>query len=200
MPPIRSARFGVAGRPDPDQAARIADALAAALGSSAGAGARVLVLATEEFMALPLAVAARLQDLRPDADIRYSTSTRSPIAALDEPGYAIRSAIAFGSDDDAPDGPGPRFAYNFMHPEGRFDTVLIMAEPGTAVSGLLGPGKIAEAVAGSADDVRLVVLPVQPPFPTPLTRPRLRLLSAGGRGVAAEGPEFRAAGSAEGRA
>jgi hypothetical protein len=59
VPPIRSARFGVAGRPDPDQAARIADALAVALGSSAGAGARVLVLATEEFMALPLAVAAR---------------------------------------------------------------------------------------------------------------------------------------------
>lgn len=171
VPPIRSPRFGVAGRPDPDQAARIAGALAAALGSRGGMRARVLVLATEEFMALPLAVAARLQDLCPDADIRYSTSTRSPIAALDEPDYAIRSAIAFGSDDDAPDGPGARFAYNFMHPEGRFDTVLIMAEPGTAESGLLGPGKIAEAVAGSADDVRLVMLPVQTPFPTPLLGP-----------------------------
>lgn len=171
VPPIRSARFGVAGRPDPDQAARIADALAAALGSSAAAGARVLVLATEEFMALPLAVAARLQDVRPDADIRYSTSTRSPIAALDEPGYAIRSAISFDSDDDAPDGCGPRFAYNFVHPEGRFDTVVIMPEPGTAVSGLLAPGKIAEAVAGSADDVRLVMLPVQSTFPPPLIGP-----------------------------
>ena len=171
VPPIRSARFGVAGRPDPDQAALIADALAADLGNSAGAGARVLVLATEEFMALPLAVAARLQDLRPEADIRYSTSTRSPIAALDEPGYAIRSAISFDSDDDAPDGLGPRFAYNFMHPEGRFDTVVIMAEPGTADSGLLSPGRIAEAVAGSTDDVRLVLLPVQSTFPPPLTGP-----------------------------
>lgn len=171
VPPVRSARFGVAGRPDPDQASRIADALAAALGRGARAGERVLILATEEFMALPLAVAARLQDLRPDADIRYSTSTRSPIAALDEPGYAIRSAIAFASDDDAPDGTGPRFAYNFMHPEGRFDTVVIMAEPGTAVSGLLAPGKIAEAVAGSAGDVRLVMLPAHSPFPTPLLGP-----------------------------
>ena len=171
VPPIRSARFGVTGRPNPDQAARIAGALAAALGNRGEAGAQVLVLATEEFMALPLAVAARLQDLRPDADIRYSTSTRSPIAALDEPGYAIRSAIAFGSDDDTPDRPGPRFAYNFMHPEGRFDTVLIMAEPGTAESGLLGPGKIAEAVSGSTGDVRLVMLPVLPPFPTPLLGP-----------------------------
>lgn len=171
VPPIRSPRFGVAGRPNPDQAAGIADALAAALGNRGEAEARVLVLATEEFMALPLAVAARLQELRPDADIRYSTSTRSPIAALDEPDYAIRSAIAFGSDDDAPDGPGPRFAYNFMHPDGRFDTVLIMAEPGTAESALLAPGKIAEAVSGSTDDVRLVMLPGQPPFPTPLLGP-----------------------------
>ncbi|MEN8583076.1 phosphoribosyltransferase domain-containing protein [Burkholderia sp. RS01] len=171
VPPIRSARFGVAGRPDPDQAERIAGALATALGSKGEAGARVLILATEEFMALPLAVATWLQDLRPDADIRYSTSTRSPIAALDEPDYAIRSAIAFGSDDDVPDGPGPRFAYNFMHPEGRFDTVLIMAEPGTAESGLLGPGKIAEAVSGSADDVRLVMLTAEPPFPAPLLGP-----------------------------
>ncbi|HSN38094.1 MAG TPA: phosphoribosyltransferase domain-containing protein, partial [Arthrobacter sp.] len=171
VPPIRSARFGVAGGPDPDQAARIADALAADLGGSARAGARVLVLATEEFMALPLAVAARLQDLRPDSDVRYSTSTRSPIAALDLPGYAIRSAITFGSDDGTPDGPGPRFAYNFAHPEGRFDTVVVMAEPGTPVAGLLAPGRIAESVAASADDVRVVALPVQSPFPTPLAGP-----------------------------
>ncbi|XAS64789.1 phosphoribosyltransferase domain-containing protein [Micrococcaceae bacterium Sec5.8] len=169
VPPIRSARFGVAGRPDPDQAALIADTLAADLGSSAGR--RVLVLATEEFMALPLAVATRLQDLRPDADIRYSTSTRSPIAAVDDPAYAIRSAVSFGSAGDSADGPGPRFAYNLAHPDGRFDTVLILAEPGTAAAGLLGPGNIAEAVAGVAPDVRLVALPAKPPFPTPLRGP-----------------------------
>jgi adenine/guanine phosphoribosyltransferase-like PRPP-binding protein len=117
VPPIRSARFGIAGRPEPGQAAEIAAALTASL--SAAPGDRVLVLATEEFMALPLAVAARLQELWPDNEVRYSTSTRSPIAVLDEPGYAIRSAVAFDSDDDAPDGPGPRFAYNFAHPEER---------------------------------------------------------------------------------
>jgi adenine/guanine phosphoribosyltransferase-like PRPP-binding protein len=171
VPPVRSARFGVAGRLDPDQASRIAAALSRALGSSAGAGARVLVLATEEFMALPLAVAARLQDLHPDADIRYSTSTRSPIAALDEPGYAIRSAIAFDSGDDDTDGSRARFAYNFVHPEGRFDTVVIMPEPGTSVSEILAPGKIAEAVAGSADDVRILMLPAQSTFPPPLVGP-----------------------------
>ena len=179
VPPVRSARFGVAGRPDPRQAAEIADALAATLGAfpgapgrnNAAAGARVLVLATEEFMALPLAVAARLQELCPDTDIRYSTSTRSPIAVLDEPGYAIRSAIAFGSDDDAPDGPGPRFAYNFAHAGGLFDTVVIMAEPGTPEAQLLAPGRIVEAVAGSGANVQLVLLPRQAPFPTPLLGP-----------------------------
>jgi len=192
VPPIRSARFGVAGRPDPEQAARIAVTLAASLGTAAPEAAdsqdtadcqdtaaslatapasRILVLATEEFMALPLAVAVRLQELCPDADIRYSTSTRSPIAALDEPDYAVRSAIAFNSDDAAQDGPGPRFAYNFSHPDERFDTVLILAEPGTPASGLLAPGRIADAVADSAEDVRLVLLPGQAPFPAPLRGP-----------------------------
>ncbi|WP_346655991.1 TRSP domain-containing protein [Arthrobacter sp. NicSoilB8] len=63
--------FGVAGRHARDQAARIAQALAAGLGSRGETG--VLVLATEEFVALPLAVRCRLEDLRPDIDIRYST-------------------------------------------------------------------------------------------------------------------------------
>jgi adenine/guanine phosphoribosyltransferase-like PRPP-binding protein len=171
VPPIRSARFGIAGRPEPEQAADIAVALAGSLSAGVAPGDRVLVLATEEFMALPLAVAARLQELWPDNDVRYSTSTRSPIAVLDEPGYAIRSAVAFDSDDDAPDGPGPRFAYNFAHPEERFDTVVVLAEPGTPASQLTAPGKIAEAVAGSGAAVRLVLLPRQAPFPSPLAGP-----------------------------
>ncbi len=171
VPPIRSARFGVAGRPDPEEAAGIARHVAAALRRGDTAGSRVLVLATEEFMAVPLAVAVRLQELCPDADIRYSTSTRSPVAAVDEPGYAIRSAISFDSDDDAADGPGPRFAYNFAHPGGRFDTVVLMAEPGTPASRLLAPGRIAEAVAGSGAAVEVVLLPRQGPFPEPLAGP-----------------------------
>lgn len=170
VPPIRSARFGVSGRPDPGEAAEIAQHVASALGGGA-AGSSVLVLATEEFMAIPLAVAVRLQELCPDADIRYSTSTRSPVAAVDEPGYAIRSAISFDSDDDAADGPGPRFAYNFAHPGGRFDTVVILAEPGTPASRLLAPGRIAEAVAGSGAAVEVVLLPRQAPFPEPLAGP-----------------------------
>ncbi|QCB95754.1 phosphoribosyltransferase [Arthrobacter sp. PAMC25564] len=171
VPPIRSARFGVAGRPDPQQAAGIAAALAASIDGGALPGSRLLVLATEEFMALPLAVAVRLQELCPEIDVRYSTSTRSPIAALDEPDYAIRSAVAFSGGDDAADGPGPRFAYNFGHPEGLFDTVVIMPEPGTPAAGLTAPGRIVEAVAGTRAAVGLVLLPRQAPFPAPLAGP-----------------------------
>ncbi len=171
VPPVRSGRFGVAGRPDARQAGDIATALAADLGAGAGPGERLLVLATEEFMALPLAVALRLQQLLPGVDVRYSTSTRSPVAAMDEPGYAIRSALSFDSGEGPPDGAGPRFAYNFAHPGGRFDTVVIMAEPGTPVDGLTAPGRIAEAVAGTGSDVRLVLLPRQEQFPAPLAGP-----------------------------
>ncbi len=171
VPPIRSARFGIAGRPDARQAADIATALAASLGTGAGPGDRLLLLATEEFMALPLAVALQLQEQLPGVDVRYSTSTRSPIAAIDEPGYAIRSALAFTSDDGLPDGHGPRFAYNLAHPGGRFDTVVIMAEPGTPATGLTAPGRIAEAVAGTGANVKLVLLPRQEPFPAPLAGP-----------------------------
>ena len=132
-------------------------------------------------------------------DVRYSTSTRSPIAALDEPDYAIRSAVAFERRRRRSDGPGPRFAYNFTHPDGRFDTVVVMAEPGTPPSELTAPGKIAEAVAGSAADVRLVLLPRQAPFPAPLAGPAFGSYRPR-TSVAAQGPEFRAAGGAAGRA
>ncbi len=173
VPPVRSARFGVAGRSGPEQAAEIAGALAGTLcaGAGAGPGNRILVLATEEFMALPLAVAARLQQRRPELDIRYSTSTRSPIAALDHPGYAVRSAVSFAGQDEADGGPGQRFAYNFAHPEERFDTVVIMAEPGTPAALLMAPGGIAQAVAGTGAAVRLVLLARQAPLPQPLTGP-----------------------------
>ncbi|MBO1268291.1 phosphoribosyltransferase domain-containing protein [Arthrobacter cavernae] len=167
VPPLRSARFGVAGHADPDLAAGVAAALAAGIAPHE----RVLVLATEEFMAVPLAAAVRLQELRPDAEVLYSTSTRSPIAALDEPGYAIRSMVAFTSHDATVDGPGPRFAYNIAHPGGRFGTVLLMAEPGTREAALTGPGSIADAVAGTGADVHLVLLPREAPFPVPLAGP-----------------------------
>ena len=45
--------------------------------------------------------------LGPRARVRSSTTTRSPVLAVDDPGYAIRSALTFPAHDDPDDGPGP---------------------------------------------------------------------------------------------
>ncbi|MEW1820654.1 phosphoribosyltransferase domain-containing protein [Arthrobacter sp. NPDC080031] len=169
--PIRSGRFGIAGRSEPQQAADIAAILGASSSLQIKSGDRLLVLATEEFMALPLAVADRLQQHLPDNDVRFSSSTRSPIAVLDEPGYAVRSAVEFKSATGLGEGSDRRFAYNFAHPGALFETVVIIAEPGTLASHLTGPGMIAEAVADTGAAVLVVLLPRQGPFPSPLTGP-----------------------------
>ncbi|MDP9905632.1 phosphoribosyltransferase domain-containing protein [Arthrobacter bambusae] len=169
--PIRSGRFGIAGRSEPQQAADIAAILGASPSLQIKSGDRLLVLATEEFMALPLAVADQLQQHLPDNDVRFSSSTRSPIAVLDEPGYAVRSAVEFRNATGHGEGSDRRFAYNFAHAGARFETVVIMAEPGTPALHLTGPGMIAEAVAGTGAAVLVVLLPQQEPFPSPLTGP-----------------------------
>jgi pyrimidine operon attenuation protein/uracil phosphoribosyltransferase len=167
VPGVRSPRFGVDACSNPEPAPRIADEIAAGTPDSG----RILVLATEEFMALPLATAHALQSRLPNADIRYSTSTRSPIAVLDQAGYAVRSTVRFHSHDKTVDGPGPRFAYNFAHPEGRFDEVVIMAEPGAAMEALIGPTSISYAVASTGTKVRIVLLRAHHPFPEPQQGP-----------------------------
>ncbi|MFG2245489.1 phosphoribosyltransferase family protein [Spirillospora sp. NPDC048823] len=89
--------------------ARMADAVAAGLGDGAS---RVLVLGFEELMYAPLRLAEALADALPGVDVRYSTTTRSPVLAVDDPGYAIRTRVAFPAHDDPADGPGERYAYN----------------------------------------------------------------------------------------
>ncbi|MFC9351531.1 phosphoribosyltransferase domain-containing protein [Arthrobacter sp. NPDC057013] len=167
VPGVRSPRFGV----DAGKASELAQCIADEIAAVAPGSGRILVLATEEFMALPLATAHRLQSRLSNADIRYSTSTRSPIAVLDQAGYAIRSSVRFLSHDEAVDGPGPRFAYNFAHPAGRFDEVVIMAEPGTAVEALIGPASISHAIASTGTNVRIVLLRAHHPFPEPQLGP-----------------------------
>lgn len=85
----------------PDMAARLAPHL--------GEG-RVLVLGNEELMYAPLRLATELEAA--GADVAYSTTTRSPVLAVDDPGYAIRSRLVFPAHDAPADGPGDRFAYN----------------------------------------------------------------------------------------
>lgn len=174
--PIRSARFGTNSRPE---SAAVAERIAEELAAVTPAAGSLLVLATEEFMALPLATAAALQDRLPGVAVRYSTSTRSPIAVIDGPGYPVRSVVTFNSHDATADGPGKRFAYNFNHPQQRFDQVVVMAEPGTPEAVLIGPGSIADAASATGASVKVVLLSAERPFPTPGQGPSFGSYQAG---------------------
>jgi hypothetical protein len=89
----------------------------------------VLVLGFEELMYAPLRLAEALADLG-EYEVRYSTTTRSPVLAVDDPGYAIRTRLAFPSHDDPADGAGERYAYNVVPGKGQeaFDAVVLVVD------------------------------------------------------------------------
>lgn len=127
---------------------------------------RVLVLGTEELMDAPLRLAEALAAaLDGAAEVRFSTTTRSPVLAVDDAGYAIRSALTFPAHDDPADAvPGEpshrRFAYNVATSTGDpFDTVVVVTDAAGDTPGLTAPGGLVDQVAAHADDVLLVVLP-----------------------------------------
>ncbi|WP_405425209.1 phosphoribosyltransferase [Streptomyces erythrochromogenes] len=107
----------------PDLAAR----LTAALGTEPG---RVLVLGNEELMYAPLRLAKALEETGTAAEVRFSTTTRSPVLAVDDPGYAIRTRLVFPAHDAPADGPGDRYAYNVARPSdgAGFDTVVAVVD------------------------------------------------------------------------
>jgi phosphoribosyl transferase-like protein/phosphoribosyltransferase-like predicted ribonucleoside biosynthesis protein len=92
-------------------------------------GERMLVLGTEELMAVPLRLAVALAEA--GHDIRFSTTTRSPAVVVDEPDYAFTSGISFPDHDDPADGPGLRYAYNLVPRSERspWDHVLVVVDP-----------------------------------------------------------------------
>ncbi len=132
------------------------------------AGARVLVLGTEELMYLPTRIAAELADLLEDSgvEVLVSTTTRSPVLPVDAPGYAIRTALAFDSSDSPVDGPGPRYAYNVAAPAGDapFDAAVLVDDAGGPATQLRD--RLAAVVAGP-----VTVLTVPCVLPRPGARP-----------------------------
>ena len=119
------------------------------------AGSQLLMLGTEELMYLPMRVAAELADLLEERGVQvlFSSTTRSPVVAVDHPGYAIRTALTFVSHDDPSDGPGPRFAYNVAPPAGEepFDAVVLVVDDNSLswqVDSASLPECLADVVAG----------------------------------------------------
>lgn len=74
---------------------------------------RVLVVGTEELMFLPTLLAAHLADQQPGLDVVTQSTTRSPVHAADQPGYAVRRTLEFA----APTEPGrPARLHNVLDP------------------------------------------------------------------------------------
>lgn len=158
LAPVRSARFGALGRLDDAATAAIADRVLPELPDG-----EVVVLGSEEFIAVPLAVADHLD--RTHGRTRFSTTTRSPIAVIDRDDYAIASAVSFTSHDRTIDGFGPRFAYNLSRGGARYAAVVLFPEPGADRELLLRSDGVVEALRTITDHVIVVLLTESVPTP-----------------------------------
>lgn len=150
----------------------MADRIAATLGDLTGhRPRRVLVLGFEELMYAPLRLGTALEAaLGADAEVRYSTTTRSPVLAVDDPGYAIRTRLVFPAHDDPADGPGDRYAYNVAG--AGFDAVVAVVDSTADTPELHAPDGLLARLAEHTGHVLLAVVPSYTPPPvTPAPLP-----------------------------
>ncbi|MFJ5075658.1 phosphoribosyltransferase [Streptomyces sp. NPDC088553] len=127
------------------------------------AGPRVLVLGFEELMYAPLRLGTALEDA--GHDVRYSTTTRSPVLAVDDPGYAIRTRLVFPAHDDPADGPGERYAYNVAG--AGFDAVVLVIDSTADTPALHAPDGLLAQLAAHIPRVVLAVVPSYTPTASP---------------------------------
>lgn len=139
----------------PDMAARVAEALP-------DGARRVHVLGFEELMYAPLRLAQELERIV-EAEVRYSTTTRSPVLAVDDPGYAIRSRLVFPAHDDPADGPGERYAYNVAGAGS--DAVVAVVDSVADTPALHAPDGLLAQLAAHTPHVLLAVVPSYVPEP-----------------------------------
>ncbi|MFD5566488.1 phosphoribosyltransferase [Streptomyces cadmiisoli] len=133
-------------------------AMGARLAEALPPGARrVLVLGFEELMYAPLRLARELEQLVPAAETRFSTTTRSPVLAVDDPGYAIRTRLVFPAHDDPADGPGERYAYNVAG--AGFDAVVAVVDSAADTAPLHAPDGLLAQLAAHIPHVLLAVVP-----------------------------------------
>ncbi|WP_043683825.1 phosphoribosyltransferase [Streptomyces xylophagus] len=145
----------------PAMAARLAEALPSK-------AHRVHILGFEELMYAPLRLARELEQVV-DADVTYSTTTRSPVLAVDDPGYAIRTRLTFPAHDNPADGPGDRYAYNIAG--AGFDAVVAVVDSRGDTPELRG---LLEQLAAHTPHVVLAVIPSYVPERPPMLPEPLR--------------------------
>ncbi|MGJ5897259.1 phosphoribosyltransferase [Streptomyces niveiscabiei] len=150
----------------PEMAARLAEALPAD-------ARRIHVLGFEELMYAPLRLAHELEHIA-DAEVRYSTTTRSPVLAVDDPAYAIRTRLTFPAHDNPADGPGDRYVYNIAG--AGFDAVLVIVDSTADTPELHAPDGLLAQLAEHTPQVTLAVIPSYLPgrprmLPAPLRGP-----------------------------
>ncbi len=166
--PVRSDRYGNFAAPPAADIRLIAGELAGLLARQ-GCRGPVAVVGCEENMFVPLSVAAELDRMLPETQVRFSTTTRSPILPLDREDYAVAGALSFASHDAAADGPGIRHAYNLTGTGRRPGTIVAFPEPGSDRRALLhgSPDMALDGLAGAlrsaAGDVVVVLLPADTP-------------------------------------
>ncbi|WP_327349880.1 phosphoribosyltransferase [Streptomyces sp. NBC_01321] len=131
-------------------------AMAARVAAALGDARRVLILGFEELMYAPLRLGTALED-HIDAEVRYSTTTRSPVLAVDDPGYAIRSRLVFPAHDNPADGPGDRYAYNVAG--AGFDAVVVAVDSTADTPELHATDGLLAQLAAHTDHVLLAVVP-----------------------------------------
>lgn len=135
---------------------------------------QILVLGCEELMYAPLRIATELTGaLDGRATVRFSSTTRSPVVAIDDPGYAIRNRLTFVSQDGPAD--GPRYAYNIagLAPEERFSDIVLVTD--TDLSAHHGPDGLVGQLASVTDSVHILQLPVYRPAARAVGRSRPEL-------------------------
>ncbi|MFJ3507879.1 phosphoribosyltransferase [Streptomyces luteogriseus] len=150
----------------PAMARRLADALP-------HNARRVHILGFEELMYAPLRLAHELERSA-GVEVRYSTTTRSPVLAVDDPGYAIRTRLAFPAHDDPADGPGERYTYNVAG--AGFDAVVVVVDSAGDTPALHAPDGLLARLAAHTPRVLLAVIPSYAPerpsmLPEPLRGP-----------------------------
>ncbi|MFI9834230.1 phosphoribosyltransferase [Streptomyces sp. NPDC051913] len=149
----------------PEMTARLAEAIPAD-------ARRIHILGFEELMYAPLRLARELEQVAEGTEVTYSTTTRSPVLAVDDPGYAIRSRIVFPAHDTPADGPGDRYAYNIAG--AGFDVVVAVVDSTADTPELHAADGLLAKLAETAPHILLAVVPSYVPERPPMLPEPLR--------------------------